>query len=46
MTGQFSHWTRPDMARAFDVYGFNLSRIARMTGRTVPDVKSILGGSQ
>ena len=40
MTGQFSHWTRDDIARAFDVYLFNFGRIARMTGRTIKAVKA------
>ena len=43
LAGQFAHWTRNEIARAFDVYRFDMSRIARMTGRTVIDVKSILG---
>lgn len=40
MSGQFAHWTRADIARAFDVYGFDFGRIARMTGRSIRDVKA------
>lgn len=42
--GQFAHWTRAEMARAFDVYGFDMARIARMTGRSIRDVKAVLCG--
>ncbi|MFG6591268.1 hypothetical protein [Sulfitobacter sp. 1A12157] len=44
MTGQFAHWTRSDIAHAFDVHGFDMARIARMTGRTIRDVKAVLCG--
>ena len=40
ITGQFAHWTRPDMIRVFEAYQFNFGRIARMTGRTVKSVKA------
>lgn len=40
VTGQFSHWTRHDIARAFEVYRFNFGRIARMTGRSIMSVKA------
>lgn len=41
--GQFAHWTRAELARAFDVYRFDMCRIARMTGRSVAEVKAALG---
>ncbi|WP_156025868.1 hypothetical protein [Sulfitobacter sp. 20_GPM-1509m] len=46
MTAQFAHWTRDDIARAFDVHRFTMCRIARMTGLSVHEVKRKLGGGQ
>lgn len=46
LSGQFAHWTRSQIARAFDVYRFDMARIARMTGRSIKEIKSALGGQQ
>lgn len=39
---QFAHWTDADIIDRF-LAGMNLGRLARMTGRTIPEIKSIIG---
>lgn len=39
--GQFSHWTRHDIIDRF-LDGMSMVRLARMTGRSVREVKHII----
>jgi hypothetical protein len=42
---QFSHWTEEDIIDRY-IAGMNLGRLARMTGRTIPEIKSIITRSK
>jgi hypothetical protein len=42
---QFSHWTDEDIIDRF-LEGMNFGRLARMTGRTIPEIKRIITRSE
>lgn len=38
---QFSHWTEDDIIDRF-LSGFDFGKLARMTGRPIPEIKRII----
>jgi len=42
---QFNHWTDEDIIDRF-IAGMNFGRLARMTGRTIPEIKQIITRSE